>query len=79
MSLFGYVRRMLMAPTTLLVLMAGGSAWVSDVGVAVSPGSNQVTVRVTATVVRIVPFGSFSVSASGSAPIEHFIAQPERP
>ena len=60
-------------------LMAGGSAWVSDIGVGVSARSSQVTVRVTANVVRIVPFGSFSVSASGSAPIEEFLSQPERP
>ena len=60
-------------------LMASGSAWVSDIGVGVAAGATQVTVRVTANVVRIVPFGSFSVSASGSAPIEVFLAQSERP
>ena len=59
--------------------MASGSAWVSDVGVGVSTGASHVTVSVTANVVRILPFGSFSASASASAPIEEFIAEPERP
>lgn len=60
-------------------LMAGSSAWVSGVGVGVSQQGRQITVRVTADVVRIFPLGSYSVAASGSAPIEEFIAQPERP
>jgi hypothetical protein len=30
-------------------------------------------------VVRVFPFGSYSVEASGAAPIEEFIPQPERP
>lgn len=67
------------AATSAHELMAGGSAWVSGVGVAVDRSGSAVTVRVTADVVKIFPLGSYSVAASGSAPIEEFIAQPERP
>lgn len=60
-------------------LMAGAGGWVSGVGVAVDRSGREVAVRVTADVVRIFPFGSYSVAASGSAPIEEFIAQSGRP
>jgi len=60
-------------------LMAGAGAWVSDVGIAVGAGAQEVTVRVTADVLQVFPFGNYAVAASGSAPVEEFIPQPERP
>jgi hypothetical protein len=60
-------------------LMGAAGGWVSDVRIAMTSGSRDVTVRITADVVRVFPFGSFSVEASGAAPIEEFVAQPERP
>ena len=66
-------------PGTAAALMDAAGGWVSDVGIATSVSSREVIVRVTAEVVRVFPFGSFSVEASGAAPIEEFIPQPERP
>ncbi|MFV0308945.1 MAG: TadE/TadG family type IV pilus assembly protein [Desertimonas sp.] len=63
---------------TARALMAGSTSWVSNVGVGVSVGANEVTVRVSADALQIFPFGSYSVAASGAAPIEEFIPQPER-
>ena len=51
----------------------------SNVGVSVGGGADSVTVTVRADVVSIIPFASFSVSESGSAPVEEFIAEPDRP
>jgi len=67
------------AGSTALALMSSADGFTSGVGVSTSRSSTRVTVRVTADVIQIFPIGSFSVDASGSAPIEEFIAQPERP
>ena len=64
---------------TAFELMSSASGFTSGVGVATRRSSVRVTVTVTADVVQIFPFGSFSVTASGSAPVEEFVAQPERP
>lgn len=60
-------------------LMGAAGAWVSGVGVGLSATSTHVTVRIRADVVRVFPLGSYSVDVSSAAPIEEFIAQPERP
>lgn len=67
------------AARTARELMAGSTNWVSGVGVVVEPSAREVTVRVTADVLQVFPFGSYSVAASGSAPVEEFIPQPARP
>ena len=41
--------------------------------------ATAVTVRVTATVIRIVPVGTFTVNARASAPIERFDPEAARP
>jgi len=64
---------------TAFELMSSAGGFTSGVGVATRRSSVRVTVTVTADVVQIFPFGSFSVTASGSAPVEEFVAQPERP
>lgn len=51
----------------------------SDVGVSVGGGADRVTVTVRADVVSIVPFASFTVSESASAPVEAFTPEPHRP
>jgi hypothetical protein len=51
----------------------------SDVTVLVELDPGTVTVVVGAEVDRVVPFGSFSVSESASAPLEVFIAESQRP
>ena len=51
----------------------------SGVQVASSVGIDQVTVTVSADVIRVFPLGDFDVSVSASAPIERFVPQPERP
>lgn len=67
------------AGATALDLMSSADGFTSGVGVATRRSSTHVTVTVTAEVVQIFPIGSFSVRASGSAPLEEFVAQPERP
>ncbi|MBA3606762.1 MAG: hypothetical protein M3487_06530 [Actinomycetota bacterium] len=67
------------AGATALDLMSSADGFTTGVGVRTGGSSTQITVTVTADVVRIFPFGSFAVTASGSAPIEEFIAQPGRP
>ena len=64
---------------TAAALMGAAGGWVSDVGISTVSTDREVRVRVTADVVRVFPFGSYSVEASGAAPIEEFIPQPERP
>jgi uncharacterized membrane protein len=56
---------------------AGGIT--SNVGVTPGGDSDQVTFTVSADVLQVFPFGSYSVEASASAPIERFIPEPERP
>jgi Flp pilus assembly protein TadG len=51
----------------------------SDVSVNSDVGPELVTVTVTADVKSVVPFGSFTVTESASAPVEVFIPEPERP
>jgi hypothetical protein len=63
--------------TSLLTRSAGSLA--TDVSVTSSQSADRVTVIVTATVVNIFPAGTYTVHARASAPIERFIAQPERP
>lgn len=64
---------------TASALMGAAGDWVSAVSISVSTSSRDVTVRVTADVLQVFPLGSYSVRASGAAPIEAFIPQPERP
>ena len=61
-----------------LVASAAGNI-TSDVNVLVELDPGTVTVVVGAEVDRIVPFGSFSVSESASAPLERFIPESQRP
>jgi uncharacterized membrane protein len=58
-----------------------GSAGSITSNLSVSAGGDaaSVTVTVSADVLRVFPIGSYSVSASASAPIERFIPEPERP
>lgn len=51
----------------------------SNVNVSRGRDSHQVTVTVSADVLQVFPIGSYSVSASAAAPVERFIAEPERP
>lgn len=64
---------------TAASLMDAAGAWVSGVAISTSTSSHDVTVRVRADVLQVFPLGSYSVAASGAAPLEEFIAQPERP
>jgi hypothetical protein len=64
---------------TATALMGASGGWTSNVGIASATTGREVTVRVTADVIRVFPLGHFTVAASGSAPIEEFIPQPERP
>ena len=50
-------------------------------GVTITPriGSDEVVVTVHAEVLQVFPIGSFDVTVSAAAPVERFIAQPERP
>jgi len=64
---------------TAFELMSSAGGFTSGVGVATRRSSVRVTVTVTADVVLRFPFGSYSVTASGAAPVEEFVAQPERP
>ena len=59
--------------------MGAAGGWVSDVGIDATATGDEVTVRVTADVLRVFPLGSYSVEVSAAAPIEEFIPQPERP
>ena len=58
-----------------------GSAGSITSNVSVSAGGDtaSVTVTVTADVLRVFPIGSYTVSASASAPIERFVPEPDRP
>jgi hypothetical protein len=67
------------APRTAAELMVAAGGWVSDVRIATSSTSGDITVRITADVLRVFPLGSYSVEASGAAPIEEFIPQSARP
>ncbi len=64
---------------TAASLMDAAGAWVSGVGISMSSSARDVTVHVRADVLQVFPLGSYSVEASGAAPIEEFISQPERP
>jgi TadE-like protein len=67
------------AAGTASALMDAAGGWVSDVDIAPMRTAREVRVRVTADVLRVFPLGSYSVEASGAAPIEEFIPQPARP
>ena len=60
-------------------LLASVDSMSSNVDVAADIGSQQVTVTVRADVLRMFPIGDFDVAVSASAPVERFVAQPERP
>ena len=61
----------------LMAESAGSMA--SGVQVASNAGLDQVTVTVSADVIRVFPLGDYHVSVSASAPIERFVPQSERP
>ena len=50
-------------------------------GVAIDSATEpeRVTVTVRARVLQVFPIGDFDVAVSASAPVERFVAQPERP
>lgn len=60
-------------------LMASVGSMSSNVDVASDVGPQQVTVTVRADVLQVFPIGDFDVAVSASAPVERFVAQPERP
>jgi hypothetical protein len=60
-------------------LMASVGSMSSNVVVAPDIGVQQVTVTVRADVLQVFPIGDFDVAVSASAPVERFVAQPERP
>jgi hypothetical protein len=51
----------------------------SGVRVIPSVGADEVTVRVEVDVLQVFPIGDFDVTVSAAAPIERFVAEPERP
>ena len=61
------------------LMASSAGATTSGVDVAVGGGADVVTVTVSADVTSLVPFASFTVSESASAPVEVFIAESERP
>ena len=60
-------------------VMASVASMTSGVEIAAASATGQVTVTVRADVLQVFPIGSFDVAVSASAPIERFVAQPERP
>jgi uncharacterized membrane protein len=68
-------------PSAIAGGIVGGSAGsiTSNVSVAAGGDSHRMTVTVSADVLQVFPIGSYSVTASASAPIERFIPEPERP
>ena len=61
--------------------LIGGSAGrlATHVGVGTSRSAAQVTVTIDVGVLQVFPIGDFDVTVTASAPVEHFIPQPERP
>jgi hypothetical protein len=60
--------------------LAAISSMTSGVSVvAPGAGGDQVVVTVHAEVLQVFPIGDFDVTVSAAAPIERFVAQPERP
>ena len=51
----------------------------SGVRVASTIGADEVTVRIDVDVLQVFPIGDFDVAVSAAAPIERFVAEPERP
>lgn len=51
----------------------------TNVGVATSRSTSQVTVTIDVGVLQVFPIGDFDVTVTASAPVERFIPQPERP
>jgi len=60
-------------------VMASVASMSSAVEVSAAASVERVTVTVRADVLQVFPIGSFDVAVSASAPIERFVAQPERP
>lgn len=60
-----------------LIRSAAGSL-TSGSQVSISRAADEVTVTVDIDVLRIFPIGDFDVTVSAAAPVERFIAQPER-
>jgi TadE-like protein len=51
----------------------------SDVRISSTSTAQRITVVVHASVIQIFPIGSYSVTATASAPTEGFVPQPARP
>jgi hypothetical protein len=60
-------------------LMASVGSMSSNVTVVPEVGPQHVTITVRADVLQVFPIGNFDVAVSASAPVERFVAQPERP
>jgi hypothetical protein len=59
--------------------LAAIDSMTSDVTITPRIGSDEVVVTVHAEVLQVFPIGSFDVTVSAAAPVERFIAQPDRP
>ncbi len=51
----------------------------SGVRVVSTIGTDEVTVRIDVDVLQVFPIGDFDVAVSAAAPVERFVAEPERP
>jgi len=67
------------ADATARGVMGAVASMSSGVRIDAVTGIERVTVTVSAEVVQVFPIGDFDVAVSASAPVERFVAQPERP
>lgn len=65
--------------STADAILVSVASMTSNVSVGADVGVDEVTVTVRADVLQVFPIGDFDVAASASAPVERFVAQPERP